>query len=191
MMVDELFERYKNISTYWFNKSSDLHGSAAAIWYSMNKKYSLKIVKTCRLGDGFDLSIACWPVYLMVSGMSLELMYKAICVAKKVTFPNTHRLSRLALLTGITFESDDINLLDYLSECIIWFGRYPIPKKMPDMQKLHQLSSKIFWKPIQIGHLKGRKPNRIFEWNHYDKMWLAGFNKYHETTTIITRNRGL
>src|SRR5690348_13945699 len=103
----EQFSRRQKSSIYWFNKSADLRGSAAAIWHSMTKERSAEIALACNLGQGFDLSIACRPIYLMLCGMSLELMYKAICVATRTKFAPTHRLSDLATLAGVSFNKDD------------------------------------------------------------------------------------
>ena len=67
--------------------------------------------------------------YYYNAGISLELILKAIAIAKGKTFEPNHRLNDLCKLIGINITYDQECTLELLSEFIVWSGRYPVPKK--------------------------------------------------------------
>lgn len=121
------YDRREKAPLAWYNKSSDLRASAGAIWVCMGDKQSKEIVEHLKLGDHFRLNIACWPVYRMLCGMSLELIFKAIIVAKGDKVEHTHDLVDLALKSNIKYDKRKQGILKIFSESIIWDGRYPVP----------------------------------------------------------------
>lgn len=108
----DIYERRKKIAIYWYNKASDLRGSAGALWASMDEARSNAIVKELGLGTGFNMKVATPPVYAMLCGMSLELLYKAIVVAKG-NEPNikSHKLTDLASVAGLSVTDRQAGLL--------------------------------------------------------------------------------
>ena len=48
------FERVKNNSIYWYNRASDLRGSAAVVWASYSSESSEIAIKL-GLGEGFEV----------------------------------------------------------------------------------------------------------------------------------------
>ena len=110
---DEIyFKKKKGLSIYWFHKASALKDSADILWSSMNGR---------NWGD------VKFPVYMMLCGMSLELIYKAIVVANN-NEPNTrsHSLKELSKEAGLQVNNEQSGMLQILSEAIIWDGRYPV-----------------------------------------------------------------
>lgn len=111
----DIYERREKLAIYWYNKASDLRGSAGALWASMDESRSNEIVEELGLGVGFSMTVATSPVYAMLCGMSLELLYKAIVVAKG-NKPNvkSHNLTDLASDAGVSVTKRQVGLLEIL-----------------------------------------------------------------------------
>ena len=104
------YERHKQESVYWFHKASDLRGAAAVLWASMNSE-SRKIVTELGLGSGFRMDVALPLVYRMLCGMSLELLFKAVIVARGKEAETSHVLGNLATDAEIVYTSEQLELL--------------------------------------------------------------------------------
>jgi HEPN domain-containing protein len=73
------------------------------------------------------------------AGISLELYLKAIAIAKGTTFEANHRLNDLCKLIGFSVSKDQDCTFEFLSELIIWGGRYPVPKKEEQWNNYHDV----------------------------------------------------
>jgi len=142
----------KKAPLWWYDKSSDFRASAGALWLSMDDSQSTFYAEKLNLGAGFRMSVAVFPVFIMLCGMSLELIYKAISVAKGQKVEPNHRLCELAKSAGIKIDKKAEDYLKDLTEYIIWEGKYPVPK---DKNK------ESFF----------RQPNRIINWNSFNELW--------------------
>ena len=111
---EKQFEQMQGISTYWFNKSSDLHSSARVLWKAMDGRT--------------ELEIRCYATYKMLMGMSYESMLKAFCIEKDVAVKTTHNLTTLASDAGFSFAKEENKILQVLTDYILWAGKYPTPK---------------------------------------------------------------
>jgi len=176
----ELYDRRQKHSMYWFNKSSDLHAAAAALWYSRDESHSETIVRECGLGDGFIMRIAVMPVYYMLCGLSLELLYKAIIVAKGNTVKPSHRLVELAESAGIDLNPEHKGLLEMLRESIEWEGKYPVPtqKQAQHLEQMCSLIHKHLYDRESFGSLQVLKPNDALSWQSFDALWQEGGRVY-------------
>lgn len=167
-MQEDIYSSHKQQSIYWYNKAADLRGSAGVLWSSMGDERSAEIVKELGLGKGFRIEAATGSVYKMLCGMALELIYKAITVAKGKE-PNTrsHKLTSLALDAGVSYLKDVEGLLDILSESISWDGRYPVPqkKKKKDMKRLNELKKRHLYEKRSYGEVNVLVPNHALDWN--------------------------
>jgi hypothetical protein len=105
------FERRKNTPQYWCNKSSDLRAAAGAIWYCMKEENEKKVVEELELGTSFSMAVAAFPVFPMLCGLSLELMYKAVCVAKNIKFNKEHNLLNLCKLAKVPTTDEEYQFL--------------------------------------------------------------------------------
>lgn len=168
--------RIESEPMYWHNKASDLHGSAGALTFCMDNQQDLSIPSKLELGDGYDMIAGTYGVYRMLCGMSLELAYKAIIVAKGEKIPTTHNLITLAEKADIDPTKEEVALLAILTECIVWEGRYPTPKA-----KDHELMEYFAWLSYEnlftketMGKnkyfLKPKDPNPL-GWEEYNKLW--------------------
>jgi HEPN domain-containing protein len=77
--------------------------------------------------------------YYYNSGLALELVLKAIAIAKSIKFETTHRLNELCKLIGLHISNDQECTLELLSEIIVWGGRYPVPKKEGQWSNYHDV----------------------------------------------------
>ncbi len=177
------FEKRNEVAIYWFNKSSDLRGSAADLWTSQEEKQSESIVQKCGLGQGFIMAAAVGSVFWMLCGMSLELQYKAIIVAKGERAVHSHDLVKLAKLVGLHVDKKTETVLKILTESIIWYGRYPVPKTQEPMENLHDLLDDFFYDDAPPGKFKIRKRNVSLSWNLFNRLWLDGSKIYWEYTS--------
>jgi hypothetical protein len=66
-------------------------------------------------------------VFLTNAALSIELLLKAIIIAKGGTAPTTHRLPEHARAAGVAFTKHQEATLELLGEVLIWSGRYPVP----------------------------------------------------------------
>lgn len=178
VMLKDVFTRKKEIGNYWFNKSSDLMGSAGALWTSRNKERSDSIVQELGLGEGYSMDAAVNPVYRMLCGMSLELMYKAVIVAKGHEVKTSHKLVELARLAGVVVSEFDKGLLEIITESVIWDGRYPVPKDKKSMDNLNSLTTDYLYDKKPFGTTHILSPNNSLNWDSFYKLWSDGCEVY-------------
>ena len=185
------YEREKTGPLNWYNKAADLRAAAGVLWASFDEKRSAKSVDELGLGQGFSIRVGTVDVYLMLFGMALELLYKAILVAKdnQTEVPPTHDLAELAKLADVQVDASERNLLKILSESIIWDGRYPIPvpKQRQQMDVLHK-SRNAYLREKHSGNLKDviclenvLCLEGAFGWQTLNKLWDKASEAYWKT----------
>ncbi|QHD48500.1 hypothetical protein CTT34_01690 [Vreelandella aquamarina] len=132
--------------------------------------------------EGFDMGVACRPVYFMLCGLSLELALKAVITLKE---PDTklkgHNLVTLAHKAGIELNTEDRLKLDFLTSSVIWAGRYPVPNN-PNDEKLRSyfdLAYQVLTEPADyVKEIKLRHSSDALDWPDFDRIWqsvMAGF----------------
>jgi hypothetical protein len=173
------FSRRKRLSICWFNKASDLHGAAAAIWFSMDDTRSKEIVEELGLDPAYRMSAAVRSVYSMLCGMSLELLLKAIIVDEGSEPRSTHNLNHLLKDAGISLSTQEQDLLAILSGAIIWDGRYPVPKTESHLTRLDSLKGEHLFDKEPIGPLEALSPNEALGWGSYLGLWRSIVSHYH------------
>lgn len=174
----DMYERRKSISTYWHNKASDLHASAGVLWAAMEDPKQGSAAEKMGLGQGFAYSIACWPVYQMLCGMSLELLLKAIVVARNEAPKATHDLVALSRQADVAYSKVELTTLKILSESIIWDGRYPVPKKENHFKELTELTWNHLYDPVPNVSINLRRPNDRLDWKAIGGLWRAASDVY-------------
>lgn len=179
-MNERQFERRKSNSVYWYNKAVDLRGSAAALWATMQDEEASQVAERLGLGRDFTFRIACWPVYRMLCGLSLELMFKAIIVARGASPPATHDLVRLSEQAGVATDAHDSGLLSILSEAILWDGKYPVPKQEVRLEALDCLASTYLADKVPIGTLHVLRPNGALDWESFGRLWTLVAAHYRQ-----------
>lgn len=170
-----LYERRRRAPLWWYDKASDLHASAGVLWLAMRDENRERFASELDLGDGFDMGIACWPVYQMLFGMALELLFKAISVASGEEPEHSHKLNDLAARTGIDFSDSEHNMLALLTESILWAGRYPVPKRRNAVEEYNRLASDVLSdrEKLKLGDLDlvVERYNNALDWEKLDSIW--------------------
>ena len=186
-MIDpyqDIFDMRSESPLWWYNKSSDLHASAGALWVAISESNEKKYQKKLSLGSGFSMEVACWPVYQMLFGLSFELILKAIIVAQNSTPPPTHKLLDLAASTRIEIKKEEQDILVLLTESIIWEGKYPVPKQKSYLEGHYKKATEVLSKPYNVGNLEVKRFTHTLEWNNLDELWgkmVSHFFKYYKT----------
>ncbi len=179
----DYFARRETLSRYWHNCASDLHGSAAAIWISSTDRNVENIViERTGLSEGFDLGIATPMVFRMLSGMSLELLLKAILIRQNKTFPTKgHDLLKLVERAAMSYTTREAGLLDLLAHAITWQGRYPVPKKRAEWERMLSLSQAHLWEPVERDGKKTgfARSTGALNWAGYERLWTKTMVFYH------------
>lgn len=180
------YERLNKLPIYWYNKSSDLRGSAGALWASMDKERSDNIVQELSLGTGYRMAAAVLPVYEMLCGMAIELICKAIIISKDIKpkkpkdFEN-HKLVLLAKLAGISVDKKSNLILQLLTESIIWGGRYPVPKDQSHMENRDKLFNELTKVDSNWGCFNRISlANDALSWESFNRIWLEASHLYFE-----------
>jgi hypothetical protein len=115
----DIFDQVANSWSSWFGSANDLMQCAALLWPRRNNG-------------------TVW-VALMLRGYALENLLKAIWIAnggklsvsgefQRVPGTTDHRLDMLAKRVGLGCDENRRNMLGALSNAILHFGRYPVPK---------------------------------------------------------------
>ncbi len=87
------------------------------------------------------------PVYMLLMGMTVEAALKAVLVKQKPSLVGekgitnsltNHHLAKLWNIAGLSRvrSRQDDHLLDRLENCLVIFGRYPVPRTADGMKKM-------------------------------------------------------
>lgn len=147
-------------------------------WYSLAKTYHESALVLDRNRNEIHQGIR---AFLFNAALSLELLFKAIIVAKGQDIPNRHDLRDLAKTAGISFSDNQRTTLEMLSEVLIWRGRYPTPTKESSWDHYYSQVEKKHLKIERSGNTWRTLANREtfptlqnYEklWNQTDPKWL-------------------
>lgn len=177
-MQKEQFERRKKLSIYWYNKASDLRGSAGALWDSMHAQDAHVRAEKLSLGSGFSFAVACWPPYEMLCGMALELLFKAIVVGMDKEPNAVHSLVSLSQDASLSYSEKQRGLLRILSEAIIWEGRYPVPKAEKQFHHASEERREHLFDKVPLGKLNVLRPNDNLSWESFNELWNIALTEY-------------
>ena len=133
------------------------------------------------LESGYSFAVACPAVFMMLCGLSLELLYKALIIEIGNRPPEIHDLRRLSAVAQITMSVDDFELLDILTAHITWAGKYPVPRG--DRQKWDKHVERMYaalTDPVP-GMIIGvvRRNDRLY-WEDYSRIWDVAATRYWE-----------
>lgn len=177
---EETYLRKAKAPLWWLNKSSDLHASAGAVWLAMKEEKNSIITQKLGLSRNFSMSVACWSVYLMLFGMSLELLFKAISVASKNEPQHSHMLEQLAEKSEIDFKESEYNILKMLTEYIVWDGRYPVPKRKKMFEQHIRHQPDFFHGESDSSRFRTPKNTDAFDWEKLNLIWNKAHSKFFD-----------
>lgn len=171
------FTEERSHPNHWYNRASDLHASAGAVWYSMAAHNREAVSKELGFSAGYHMGVACWHVYHMLCGLALEVVIKAVLVQRGVTGYETHNFSTLCILLGVTTTPEEDLLFEFYTDAIFWIGRYPIPKKATDekLKRSYERAESILYKKSKVSpgmSLEWVEPSGATDWPQFSALWL-------------------
>jgi len=180
----------RETSLAWLNKSSDLKASAACLWHCIENEHT-PLKAAIGYGGSFSFQGAVSPIYRMLCGLSLELLYKAIIVEQGNQPKTTHNLKDLAKDAGLQGSVEHDDLLDILTHSIEWNAKYPVPteQKQYHLQNFSDLVGKRFLEEMPTTNcgLKLRKVVNPLKWNIFAESWDEGLSVYWQTRENSSR----
>ncbi len=157
----EEHERLIASDLWWREKGSDLRSAAEAVWESWELQR---------------------PPYLMLCGMSLESLYKAIAVARGKRPRYHHKLVELAAYAEFPVAESDRGALRLLTAAIYWNGKYPVPKESGDLAEYGDLFHSVMSDVVpSSGSLRVLRPNNALDWEHFCRLWSVAERFFWKT----------
>jgi hypothetical protein len=162
----------------WLHRANDLHASAGAVWLSMSDGRGKDSAKELGLREGFDMMHACFPVYHMLCGLSLEVVMKAALVSLRQKPPEHHKLNDLSHLLGVKRNPAQKKILNFYQQSIEWAGRYPIPKKATDenLAGFYEMSNSVLFKgktAVKGTPIKTCSRTGATDWERFDALYKS------------------
>jgi HEPN domain-containing protein len=153
-MADD-FARYRDGLLYYWNRAEELHLGAQIIHDAHGPH----------------------DVFVMLAGLSLEVLLKGIHRALDNEIRPTHRLDDLCRKAGISVSSDDQIILAALSEHVTWASRYPVPNKPEHLWSARKTFDKQLRRPGNIRDYYISE--REISWANYERLWEFFAGYYH------------
>ncbi|WP_273829454.1 hypothetical protein [Pseudomonas sp. SBT1-2] len=174
----------KSHPNHWFNRSSDLHASAGAVWHSMGDNSPL-IAKELGLGPNFDMGVACYHVYHMLCGLALEVIMKAVLIQRGVDPKDfkTHSFEKLNCLLRVSVDEQERNLLKFYEGMLVWAARYPTPTDVTDekLKSFYSLSDAVLTKdgpPLEGTTFHFTVSSGATDWDVFSALWAKYANLF-------------
>lgn len=172
-VYEDIYQTRKSSPLWWHNKSSDLHASAGVLWLAVSQGNNEFFQENLGFGKGFSFEAACWPVYQMTFGMSLELALKSVIVARNEVPPHSHDLVKLSEMSGIEFNNHELAIFKLLTELIVWNGKYPVPKNQRFLKEHYLHRAETLWDDVQYSEIKIRKSNHSLDWDELNTIYIG------------------
>lgn len=160
----------------WLHRANDLHASAGAVWLSMADGRGKDSAKALGLREGFDMMLACFPVYHMLCGLSLEVVMKAALVSLRQKPPEHHDLNLLAHLLSVKRNPAQKKILNFYQHSVVWAGRYPVPKNATDddLAEYYEMSNSVLFKgktAVKGTIIKTYSRTGATDWERFDALY--------------------
>ncbi|MBL3827747.1 hypothetical protein EGU81_01640 [Pseudomonas syringae pv. theae] len=162
----------------WLHRANDLHASAGAIWLSMSDGRGKDSAKELGLREGFDMMHACFPVYHMLCGLSLEVVMKAALVSLRQKPPEHHDLNLLSHLLGVKRNPAQKRILNFYQHSVVWAGRYPVPKDATDddLTDFYEMHNSLLFKgktAVKGTPIKTYSRTGATDWERFDALYKS------------------
>lgn len=163
-MIDAYSEEFMDRQSpqWWYNKASQLHASAAVVWhFGIANKIPDSIKEGLGFPAGFSLGVGCFPVFPLLCGLAIETLLKGIIALSGGKIEFNHKLVELAETTTLELDEALKKNLRFLSESVIWDGKYPVPKHENHLRAHWLEHSDISW-----------------SWDEHRKIWDQFANEF-------------
>lgn len=164
---------------HWRNRAADLKASAGAVWHSMGSQDSF-IAEELGYAPGYRMGVACWSVYHMLCGLSLEVIIKAVLI-RRGTPPQkieTHSFMKLHDFLGVEMDDERKRLMAFYEAALVWSGRYPTPRNASDdkLLRYYELADEVLMTPLPMGEkstIQFKVASGSTDWQHYSALWSS------------------
>jgi HEPN domain-containing protein len=148
----------------WYSTANSYHEGALVLW--QNK----------------DLIHGGSQVFLTNAALSIELLLKAIIVAKGKVAPKNHDLPLLARQAGVAFTKNQEATLELLGAVLKWSGRYPVPNSEKDWDHYYDYIHErhvIREREGDVGITRA-DPETFPSIRNYEKLWELANRRWDE-----------
>lgn len=181
---EALFKFHNENSSFWYQKSVDLYASASLIAEARQSRDDKRFLESLGLKGDYSVNIGCEHPYLMLMGLSFEVILKAICLEKNEEFlQSKHDLQEVAKSAGVQMSKKETTQLRLLSDFVLWEGRYPVAKKHFQTAQHWNSTRKELWKTENILGFEVTGRTDIFEHAALKSLWLKFQAYYWEKRT--------
>lgn len=148
----------------WYNSAISFHEGAGIL--ALHK-------------DSFSGGIR---VFLVNVALSLELLLKAIIVAKGETVPPNHKLRDLADMAETDITTSQKATLELLEHIFIWSGRYPVPNKASDWDTYHDqiFERHVIREQVDNTYQTRANPETFPSVENCDALWTIAHKRWEE-----------
>jgi HEPN domain-containing protein len=166
------YETQSNDPLAWYREASAFH-DAAVVLYNHEERFT--------------------RVFAFNAGLSLELVLKAILVAKGIKIPKTHKLPGLADLAKIDVDEDQKYTLESFATIIEWSGRYPTPISKEKWDDFYDRILERHTVREQSGnsHMTTADRKRFPSLENYMKLWAIFDKEFGEIKSDIPAKRSI
>ena len=121
-------------------------------------------------------------VFFANAALSIELLLKAILIARGKAAPRTHELSNLASMAGVAFTENQGATLELLTAMLKWSGRYPIPNREANWDDYHDRILKKHIITEQDGNITRVRanPETFPSIDAYEALWDIANRRWNE-----------
>ena len=149
----------------WFRLASSFHAAATVL-----NEFQDRIPSDSR---PFALNAA----------LSLELLFKSILAKENREIPDGgdgHDLKLLCHKAGVAISPNQVLTLELMTEELIWFARYPTPKRAERFDQFHDGVLEKHIVRTQSGNVFRVTANRdtFSDFENYKKLWDLGVEKF-------------
>ncbi|MBE4039690.1 hypothetical protein HJ123_22745 [Vibrio parahaemolyticus] len=181
---EAVFKFHSENSSFWYQKSVDLYASASLIAEARQSREDKAFLKSLELKGDYSVSIGCEHPYLMLMGLSFEVILKAICIKTNSEFSQVkHDLQEVAKSAGVHLSKKETTQLRLLSDFVLWEGRYPVAKKPSQTMQHWNSTRKELWKTEKILGFEVTGRTDIFEHETLKSLWIKLQDHYWQKRT--------
>lgn len=150
------------------------------VWFRLASSFNL----AAKLLDEFQERVPSDSrPFVFNAALSLELVFKAILVKKKIKIlqdKGGHNLNSLCKEAGLVISKNQKLTLELMTEQLIWSARYPTPRKPERFDEYHDT---IFEKHVirsQSGNVPGplANPKTFSDFENYIVIWNTAVSEF-------------
>lgn len=136
---EAMFKHFKSDPHAWWVNATQCHGAAQLVAYALDPMHAFALAQSGALPEASTFAGNGRALVDFLRGLSLELAYKALSVARRNSVEPVHKLTQLAVDLSLSLTTDQRTQLTYYEAAVVWMGRYPVTKKPEEFIRFHDL----------------------------------------------------